>query len=88
MPPFATITSGGIKMETLNIGNISLTWLDGGVTHMDGGAMFGVVPNIFRPFFLIRIGSVLNSIWFLSFTGYFLDHKGFGTTPNIAPQTA
>ncbi|KXZ21202.1 hypothetical protein AXI59_12310 [Bacillus nakamurai] len=32
-------------METLNIGNISLTWLDGGVTHMDGGAMFGVVPK-------------------------------------------
>ena len=45
MPPFATITSGGIKMETLNIGSISLTWLDGGVTHMDGGAMFGVVPK-------------------------------------------
>ncbi|MEW4059808.1 MBL fold metallo-hydrolase [Bacillus siamensis] len=32
-------------METLNIGNILLTWLDGGVTHMDGGAMFGVVPK-------------------------------------------
>lgn len=35
----------GMKMETMKIGNITLTWLDGGVTHMDGGAMFGVVPK-------------------------------------------
>lgn len=32
-------------METLQIGSIKLTWLDGGVTHLDGGAMFGVVPK-------------------------------------------
>ncbi|HLU22823.1 MAG TPA: MBL fold metallo-hydrolase [Bacillaceae bacterium] len=32
-------------METLKIGEITLTWLNGGVTHMDGGAMFGVVPK-------------------------------------------
>ncbi|MBD8069014.1 YtnP family quorum-quenching lactonase [Bacillus sp. PS06] len=32
-------------METLQIGEIRLTWLNGGVTHMDGGAMFGVVPH-------------------------------------------
>jgi glyoxylase-like metal-dependent hydrolase (beta-lactamase superfamily II) len=32
-------------METLQVGNIKLTWLNGGVTHMDGGAMFGVVPK-------------------------------------------
>ncbi len=32
-------------METMKIGNMTLTWLDGGVTHMDGGAMFGVVPK-------------------------------------------
>lgn len=32
-------------METLKLGNITLTWLNGGVTHMDGGAMFGVVPK-------------------------------------------
>jgi glyoxylase-like metal-dependent hydrolase (beta-lactamase superfamily II) len=32
-------------MEKLQIGPISLTWLNGGVTHMDGGAMFGVVPK-------------------------------------------
>lgn len=32
-------------METLSIGNITCTWLDGGVTHLDGGAMFGVVPR-------------------------------------------
>ncbi|WJE14682.1 MBL fold metallo-hydrolase [Halobacillus sp. ACCC02827] len=32
-------------METMEIGRAKLTWLDGGVTHMDGGAMFGVVPK-------------------------------------------
>lgn len=32
-------------METLHIGDYTLTWLRGGVTHLDGGAMFGVVPK-------------------------------------------
>ncbi|GAA0455816.1 YtnP family quorum-quenching lactonase [Alkalibacillus silvisoli] len=32
-------------METMTIGNATLTWVNGGVTHMDGGAMFGVVPK-------------------------------------------
>ncbi|MEH7096572.1 YtnP family quorum-quenching lactonase [Neobacillus vireti] len=32
-------------METLQIGDVSLTWLSGGVTYLDGGAMFGVVPK-------------------------------------------
>ncbi|UAC47594.1 MBL fold metallo-hydrolase [Bacillus aquiflavi] len=32
-------------MEKLTIGKIKLTWLNGGVTHLDGGAMFGVVPK-------------------------------------------
>ena len=32
-------------METLQIGEMKLTWLNGGVTHLDGGAMFGVVPK-------------------------------------------
>ncbi|MCU9614248.1 MBL fold metallo-hydrolase [Caldibacillus lycopersici] len=32
-------------MESLQIGKIKLTWLNGGVTHLDGGAMFGVVPK-------------------------------------------
>ncbi|MFQ3542455.1 MBL fold metallo-hydrolase [Halobacillus rhizosphaerae] len=32
-------------MESLTIGRARLTWLNGGVTHMDGGAMFGVVPK-------------------------------------------
>ncbi|WP_100332090.1 YtnP family quorum-quenching lactonase [Bacillus xiapuensis] len=32
-------------MEELKAGGITLTWLNGGVTHMDGGAMFGVVPK-------------------------------------------
>jgi glyoxylase-like metal-dependent hydrolase (beta-lactamase superfamily II) len=32
-------------METLKIGDITLRWLNGGVTNMDGGAMFGVVPK-------------------------------------------
>lgn len=32
-------------METLKVGRAKLTWLNGGVTHLDGGAMFGVVPK-------------------------------------------
>ncbi|HLO12018.1 MAG TPA: MBL fold metallo-hydrolase [Pseudoneobacillus sp.] len=32
-------------METLTIGQLKLTWLSGGVTFLDGGAMFGVVPK-------------------------------------------
>lgn len=32
-------------METLKIGKIKLTWLNGGVNYLDGGAMFGVVPK-------------------------------------------
>lgn len=32
-------------MERLELNNVSLTWLNGGVTHLDGGAMFGVVPK-------------------------------------------
>jgi glyoxylase-like metal-dependent hydrolase (beta-lactamase superfamily II) len=36
---------GDRSMDQWNIGDVTLTWLDGGVTHMDGGAMFGVVPK-------------------------------------------
>ncbi|QHS23065.1 MBL fold metallo-hydrolase [Virgibacillus sp. MSP4-1] len=32
-------------METLEVGRAKLTWLNGGVNHLDGGAMFGVVPK-------------------------------------------
>ncbi|MCP1160137.1 YtnP family quorum-quenching lactonase [Bacillus infantis] len=32
-------------METLKLKTVKLTWLNGGVTHLDGGAMFGVVPK-------------------------------------------
>ncbi|MBP1947844.1 YtnP family quorum-quenching lactonase [Virgibacillus litoralis] len=32
-------------METLQIGRAKLTWLNGGVNFLDGGAMFGVVPK-------------------------------------------
>lgn len=32
-------------MDTLQIGDIRVTWLQGGNTHLDGGAMFGVVPK-------------------------------------------
>jgi glyoxylase-like metal-dependent hydrolase (beta-lactamase superfamily II) len=32
-------------MQTLTVGNVTLKWLNGGVTHLDGGAMFGVVPK-------------------------------------------
>ncbi len=33
-------------METLKLGKLTLTWLNGGITHLDGGAMFGVVPKL------------------------------------------
>lgn len=33
------------EMETLKLGDLTLTWLNGGDTFMDGGAMFGVVPK-------------------------------------------
>lgn len=32
-------------MDQWTVGSLTFTWLDGGVTHMDGGAMFGVVPK-------------------------------------------
>ncbi|WP_394235600.1 MBL fold metallo-hydrolase [Niallia oryzisoli] len=32
-------------METLQLTNCKLTWLNGGVNNLDGGAMFGVVPK-------------------------------------------
>ncbi|KKI91638.1 hypothetical protein WQ54_13505 [Bacillus sp. SA1-12] len=32
-------------MDTLQFGETKITWLNGGVTHLDGGAMFGVVPK-------------------------------------------
>jgi glyoxylase-like metal-dependent hydrolase (beta-lactamase superfamily II) len=32
-------------METLTIGRLKVTWLNGGNNNLDGGAMFGVVPK-------------------------------------------
>ncbi|MGE8206279.1 YtnP family quorum-quenching lactonase [Heyndrickxia sp. NPDC080065] len=32
-------------MEKLTVGNLTIHWLNGGVTFLDGGAMFGVVPK-------------------------------------------
>lgn len=32
-------------MERIERDGLTITWLNGGVTHMDGGAMFGVVPK-------------------------------------------
>lgn len=32
-------------LEQLQVGRAKLHWLNGGVTHLDGGAMFGVVPK-------------------------------------------
>lgn len=32
-------------MDRYQFGNMTLTWLDGGITALDGGAMFGVVPR-------------------------------------------
>ncbi|WP_096189781.1 YtnP family quorum-quenching lactonase [Evansella halocellulosilytica] len=34
-----------MALEQWAIGDMKMTWLNGGVTHMDGGAMFGVVPK-------------------------------------------
>ena len=36
---------GDENMEELNVGNIKFYWLKDGVTNLDGGAMFGVVPK-------------------------------------------
>jgi hypothetical protein len=33
-------------MEKMVFGDITITWLNGGNTHLDGGAMFGVVPKL------------------------------------------
>ncbi|PPA71685.1 YtnP family quorum-quenching lactonase [Jeotgalibacillus proteolyticus] len=32
-------------MDSLQFGDWEIKWLDGGITNMDGGAMFGVVPK-------------------------------------------
>lgn len=40
-----TVWKGERVMEKLQVGRATLTWLRGGVTYMDGGAMFGVVPK-------------------------------------------
>ncbi len=32
-------------MEKIEREGLQITWLRGGVTHLDGGAMFGVVPK-------------------------------------------
>ena len=32
-------------MDTFQFHDMSFTWLKGGMTSMDGGAMFGVVPK-------------------------------------------
>jgi glyoxylase-like metal-dependent hydrolase (beta-lactamase superfamily II) len=34
-----------MDMDTLTIGQLKLTWLNGGNNYLDGGAMFGVVPK-------------------------------------------
>jgi glyoxylase-like metal-dependent hydrolase (beta-lactamase superfamily II) len=39
------VKKGNEELDTLKIGDVSLTWLSGGVTNLDGGAMFGVVPK-------------------------------------------
>ncbi|RNF40798.1 YtnP family quorum-quenching lactonase [Planococcus salinus] len=33
-------------MEKFQFHDMTLTWLDGGTTYLDGGAMFGVVPKV------------------------------------------
>ncbi|MDG5787728.1 MBL fold metallo-hydrolase [Evansella sp. AB-P1] len=34
-----------MALESWRLADVTFTWLNGGVTHMDGGAMFGVVPK-------------------------------------------
>ena len=34
-----------MRVEKLELAQCTFTWLNGGVTHLDGGAMFGVVPK-------------------------------------------
>lgn len=36
---------GGMRMERIQVGAYTVTWLNGGNSHLDGGAMFGVVPK-------------------------------------------
>ncbi len=33
-------------MDQLTLGDMTITWLSGGENHLDGGAMFGVVPKV------------------------------------------
>lgn len=33
------------KLQQLQLGELTITWLHGGCTYLDGGAMFGVVPK-------------------------------------------
>ena len=32
--------------STLDLGGITITWLDGGTFELDGGTMFGAVPKL------------------------------------------
>lgn len=34
-----------MKLDQFQFGEMTLTWLDGGITALDGGTMFGVVPK-------------------------------------------
>lgn len=39
------IRGGIFYMEQIKRDGLTITWLRGGITHLDGGAMFGVVPK-------------------------------------------
>lgn len=39
------LEKGEWKLDTMRIGEINVTWLTGGRSNLDGGAMFGVVPK-------------------------------------------
>lgn len=41
----AKILKGDLSMDTFQFHDMKLTWLKGGITFLDGGAMFGVVPK-------------------------------------------
>ena len=36
---------GGIMMQQMKVGDVTLSWLKGGEINLDGGSMFGVVPK-------------------------------------------
>lgn len=60
-------------MDTLNINDTHITWLNGGTTHTDGGAMFGPVP---KPLWEKRYPANAKNQITLSNDPMLIQHKG------------